>query len=232
MLKGSSCCQPSECWDYRLPTCCTCEPEESWSSAASTMDTTVGNGAGLRDESIANLLVFSFLHAHNNCNFHKELEALGQELPVGVCLEADHDDELQTDGNRASRLLYGGRREGDSENQEVIHSIACHLAEIGDELDRSIHPGLVSQLAMHFRNPSLSEEDRRHYLAAAVEKAMQTYATDMEQEKARLILAMLLVRKVADHTPSLLRGIFHTTVNFINQNLLTYMRDLIRNEMD
>ncbi|XP_004837651.1 BH3-interacting domain death agonist isoform X1 [Heterocephalus glaber] len=196
------------------------------------MDAKVGNGAGFRDESITNLLVYSFLHTRNNSNFHPELEALGQELPVGVCLEADHDDELQTDGNRGSRLLYGGRREGDSENQEIIHSIAWHLAEIGDELDRSIQPGLVNQLAMHFRNPGLSEEGRRHYLAATVEEVMQTYATDMEQEKAKLITAMLLVRKVADHTPSLLRDIFHTTVNFINQNLLTYMRDLIRNEMN
>ncbi|XP_021105208.1 BH3-interacting domain death agonist isoform X2 [Heterocephalus glaber] len=181
------------------------------------MDAKVGNGAGFRDESITNLLVYSFLHTRNNSNFHPELEALGQELPVGVCLEADHDDELQTD---------------DSENQEIIHSIAWHLAEIGDELDRSIQPGLVNQLAMHFRNPGLSEEGRRHYLAATVEEVMQTYATDMEQEKAKLITAMLLVRKVADHTPSLLRDIFHTTVNFINQNLLTYMRDLIRNEMN
>lgn len=61
---------------------------------------------------------------------------------------------------------------------------------------------------------------------------MQTYPTDMEDEKTMLILAMFLAKKVADHTPSLLREVFRTTVNFINQNLFTYVRNLVRNEMD
>ena len=58
---------------------------------------------------------------------------------------------------------------------------------------------------------------------------MQTYPKDMEKEKTMLMLAMLLAKKVADHTPSLLRDVFHTTVNFISQNLLTYVRNLVRN---
>lgn len=58
---------------------------------------------------------------------------------------------------------------------------------------------------------------------------MQTYPTDMEDEKTMLILAMFLAKKVADHTPSLLREVFRTTVNFINQNLFTYVRNLVRN---
>lgn len=51
----------------------------------------------------------------------------------------------------------------------------------------------------------------------------------MEREKTVLMLAMVLAKKVADHTPSLLRDVFRTTVNFINQNLLTYVRNLVRN---
>lgn len=179
------------------------------------------------------MLVFGFLQSYNNYNFHQELEALGQELPIGrVSLEGDRDNELQTDGNRASHL-YGGEIEADSESQEeVIQNIARHLAQMGDEMDRSIQPRLVSQLARQLRNPSLSEEDRRHCLAATLEEVMRAYPKDMEQEKATLIMAMLLAKKVADHTPSLLRDVFHTTVNFINQNLITYVRDLVRNEMD
>ncbi|KAM6170992.1 BH3-interacting domain death agonist [Erethizon dorsatum] len=194
------------------------------------MDAQVGNGAGLRDEHVTNLLLFGFLQSRNNCNFYQELKALGQELPVR--LEADRDDELQTDGNRASHL-YGGRREADSESQEeVIQHIAWHLALVGDEMDRRIQARVVSQLTAQLRDPSLSEEGRRHCLATTLKEVMQTCPTDMEQEKAMLIMTMLLARKVADHTPRLLRVIFHTAVDFINQNLLTYVRDLLRNERD
>lgn len=44
-----------------------------------------------------------------------------------------------------------------------------------------------------------------------------------------LLVTMLLARRVASHTPSLLRTVFHTTVNFINQNLLTCVRNLVGN---
>jgi hypothetical protein len=51
----------------------------------------------------------------------------------------------------------------------------------------------------------------------------------MENDKAMLIMTMLLAKKVASHAPSLLRDVFHTTVNFINQNLFSYVRNLVRN---
>uniref|UniRef100_A0A8P0PMX0 BH3-interacting domain death agonist n=1 Tax=Canis lupus familiaris TaxID=9615 RepID=A0A8P0PMX0_CANLF len=76
------------------------------------------------------------------------------------------------------------------------------------------------------------DEDRRKHLAAVLEQAMQTYPKDTEKEKTMLMLAMLLAKKVADHTPSLLCDVFHTIMNFISQNLLTYVRNLVRNEMD
>ncbi|XP_058415143.1 BH3-interacting domain death agonist [Diceros bicornis minor] len=194
------------------------------------MDSKVSNGSGLQDEHITNLLVFGFLQNCSNCHFYKELEVLGHELPAQVYLQGDHD-ELQTDGNRCSRFV--GRGETDSESQEeIIQDIARQLAQIGDRMDRSIHPRLVNNLAMQFMNVNLSEEDRRQCLTTALEQAMQTYPRDMEKEKTMLMLSMLLAKKVADHTPSLLRDVFRTTVNFINQNLLTYVRNLVRNEMD
>ncbi|KAM5126856.1 BH3-interacting domain death agonist-like [Callospermophilus lateralis] len=196
------------------------------------MDSEVSNGSGLRDEYITNLLVLDFLQSFSDCKFHQELRTLGQELPVRTYLEGEREDELQTDGNRAS--LFMGRIEADSESQEeVIQNIARHLAQVGDEMDRSIQPELVNELVARFMNTGLSEEvSRSNCLDTTLKAAMQTYPKDMENEKTMLIMTMLLAKKVANHTPSLLHDVFHATVNFINQNLFAYVRDLVRNEMD
>lgn len=66
-------------------------------------------------------------------------------------------------------------------------------------------------------------------MAKALDEVKTAYPRDMESEKAMLIMTMLLAKKVANHTPSLLHDVFHTTVNFINQNLLAYVRNLVRN---
>nr|XP_054325423.1 BH3-interacting domain death agonist isoform X1 [Pongo pygmaeus] len=195
------------------------------------MDCEVSNGSGLRDECITNLLVFGFLQSCSDNSFRRELDALGRELPV-LAPQWEGYDELQTDGNRSSHSRLG-RIEADSESQEdIIRNIARHLAQVGDSMDRSIPPGLVNGLALQLRNTSQSEEDRNRDLATALEQLLQAYPTDMEKEKTMLVLALLLAKKVASHTPSLLRDVFHTTVNFINQNLRTYVRSLARNGMD
>lgn len=55
--------------------------------------------------------------------------------------------------------LYSLPKHSDSESQEeVIQNIARHLAQVGDEMDQSIQPTLVRQLATQFMNVSLSEE--------------------------------------------------------------------------
>lgn len=54
----------------------------------------------------------------------------------------------------------------------------------------------------------------------------RTYPKGMEEEKDMLMFTMLLVKTVVNHTPFLLCDVFLTTVQFINQNLLTYMRNL------
>nr|XP_048300304.1 BH3-interacting domain death agonist [Myodes glareolus] len=196
------------------------------------MDSQVSNGSGLKADHITDLLVFGFLQ-NSKYNFGQELEALSQELPVQVYLDADFEDELQTDGSRASRSFYHGRIQPDSESQEaVIQNIARHLAQVGDEMDHRIQPTLVRRLAAQFRNASLSEEDRRNCLAKALDEMKTAFPRDMENEKAMLIMTLLLARNVANHAPSLLHDIFRTTVTFINQNLFTYVRNLLRNEMD
>ncbi|XP_054574636.1 BH3-interacting domain death agonist isoform X1 [Eptesicus fuscus] len=197
--------------------------------AACAMDPKGSNGSELQDERITDLLVFGFLQNCSNYNFQKELQGLGHDLYVPACLRENHDDELQTDGSQYSHFVLEGQ-ETDSESQdEIIQNIARQLAHIGDRMDRRIPPRLVNHLAIQFMNGNLSEEDRRECLAAALEQVMQTYPKDMEKEKTMLMLTMLLAKKVADHTPSLLRDVFRTTVNFINQNLLTYVRNLVRN---
>nr|XP_036870776.1 BH3-interacting domain death agonist isoform X2 [Manis javanica] len=206
------------------------ELEAGWNPGACAMDPQVSNGAGLRDEHFTELLVFGFLQNCSKCNFHNELELLGHDLPQHDHLQEEQQDELQTDGNRCS---YLGREERDSENlEEIIQDIARQLAQVGDRMDRSIHPALVDHLAVQFMNVSLLEEDRTRCLSAALEEVMQTCPKDLEEEKTVLLLAMMLAKKVADHTPSLLRGVFRTAVNFINQNLFTYVRNLVRNRMD
>ncbi|XP_074247163.1 BH3-interacting domain death agonist isoform X2 [Saimiri boliviensis] len=192
------------------------------------MDREVSNGSGLQDERITNLLVFGFLQSCSNHSFQAELEALGRELPHWE----EPDEELQTDGNRGSHA-HMGRIEADSESQEdIIRNIARQLAQVGDSMDRSIPPGLVNRLALQLRNAGRSEEDQRRDLASALEQLLQVHPMDMDKEKTMLVLALLLAKEVANHTPSLLRDVFRTTVNFINQNLRAYVRSLARNETD
>nr|XP_058937394.1 LOW QUALITY PROTEIN: BH3-interacting domain death agonist [Kogia breviceps] len=189
----------------------------------------VSNGASPQDERTTSLLVFGFLQSYPHSRCHQELEVLGHELAVRVA----HDDELQTDGNWCSHFRVEGAAETDSQTQEeVVRDIARQLAQVGDRMECSIRPGLVAGLAAQFRNTSLSEEERRRCLAVALEQLVQLCPADMDREKALLLLTMLVAKKVADHSPALLQDVFHTTVTFINQNLLAYVRDLVQNEMD
>ncbi|XP_072863185.1 BH3-interacting domain death agonist isoform X2 [Chlorocebus sabaeus] len=229
--------------------------------AAQAMDCEVSNGSGLRDECITNLLVFGFLQSCSDNSFRRELDALGRELPVPATqlgpelpvlatqqgpelpvLATQLGPELPVPATQLGPELpvpaaqweaYDELQTDDSESQEdVIRNIARHLAQVGDSMDRSIPPGLVNGLALQLRNTSRSEEDRNRDLATALEQLLQAYPTDMEKEKTMLVLALLLAKKVASHTPSLLRDVFQTTVNFINQNLRAYVRSLARNGMD
>lgn len=57
--------------------------------------------------------MFGFLQNCSNFGFHEELQALGHDLPVPACLWDNHDDGLQTDGNRcSSHLVLEGQGTG------------------------------------------------------------------------------------------------------------------------
>nr|XP_045380016.1 BH3-interacting domain death agonist isoform X3 [Camelus bactrianus] len=192
------------------------------------MDSKVSNGAGPQDERITSLLVFSFLQSCSPSSFRRELEALGHQLSMCTAL----DDELQTDGSQWSHPLGGAADTVSASQEEAIWDIARQLAQTGDTMGRSIHPGLIHGLAAQFTNGSLSEEDRRRGFATTLGQLLQACPADVDQEKTLLVLTMLLAKEVASHTPALLQDVFRTTVNFINQNLLTYVRNLVQNELD
>lgn len=72
-------------------------------------------------------------------------------------------------------------------------------------------------------------QDRRRCLAAALQQLTRLYPADVDREKTLLLLTLLVAKKVADHSPAVLQDVFHTTVTFINQNLLAYVRNLVQN---
>lgn len=60
-------------------------------------------------------------------------------------------------------------------------------------------------------------------MSEAVEGLARAIPSDMEREKATLVLAMVLTKKIANTMPSLLQRVFRTTVNYINHQLHNYI---------
>ncbi|NWW55044.1 BID protein, partial [Pedionomus torquatus] len=133
--------------------------------------------------------------------------------------------ELQTDGNRSGHLQNGelGELFGPEVNEEIVRIIAAQLAEIGDQFDKEIKARVVNDLVQHFLNENLSGEEITRRMSEAVEGLAQAIPSDMEREKALLVLAMVLTKKIANTMPSLLQRVFRTTVNYINQQLHSYI---------
>ncbi|NXO43642.1 BID protein, partial [Locustella ochotensis] len=127
------------------------------------------------------------------------------------------DDELQTDGNRSGHL-QNGEQGLSATDEEVIRTIAAQLAAIGDQFDRDIiQARVVNDLVQHFQNENLSIEEITLYMSRVVEELIRSIPPDMDQEKAMLVLAMLLTKKILNTVPSLLQRVINTTVNYMNQ---------------
>ncbi|NXY45860.1 BID protein, partial [Ceuthmochares aereus] len=131
--------------------------------------------------------------------------------------------ELQTDGNRSGHLQNGELGYGPEVDEEVVRIIAAQLAEIGDQFDKEIKARVVNDLVQHFLNENLSREEITRRMSEAVEGLTRAIPADMEQEKAMLVLAMVLTKKIANTMPSLLQRVFSTTVNYISQHLHNYI---------
>ncbi|KAM4901044.1 BH3-interacting domain death agonist [Sylvia borin] len=166
-------------------------------------------------------LLFTFLEVSSDCNFRDQLHSL-QSHQIMWC-RANDDDELQTDGNRSGHFQNGSA----PTNEEVIRLIAAQLAEIGDQFDREIQARVVNDLVLHFRNESLSNEEIMRHMSRVLGELVRSIPSDMEQERAMLVLAMLLAKKIMNTVPSLLQRVYNTTVNYMNQQFHDYIADML-----
>uniref|UniRef100_A0A8C0EMA2 BH3-interacting domain death agonist n=1 Tax=Bubo bubo TaxID=30461 RepID=A0A8C0EMA2_BUBBB len=175
-------------------------------------------------------LLYTFLEVSSDCKFKEELHSLQHQgivpLKGGYCF--DDEVELQTDGNRSGHLQNGELVFDPEVNEEVVRIIAAQLAEIGDQFDKEIKARVVNDLVQHFLNENLSGEEITQHMSAAVEGLARAIPSDMEQEKAMLVLAMVLTKKIANTMPSLLQRVFNTTVNYISQQLHNYIVRMLR----
>ncbi|KFQ21717.1 BH3-interacting domain death agonist, partial [Mesitornis unicolor] len=170
-------------------------------------------------------LLYTFLEVSPDCKFKEQLHSLQSQGTVSFLKGYCHEDELelQTDGNRSGHLQNGELVFDPEVNEEVVRIIAAQLAEIGDQFDKEIKARVVNDLVQQFLNENLSGEEITRRMSEAVEGLAQAIPSDMEQEKAMLVLAMVLTRKIANTMPSLLHRVFSTTVNYISQQLHNYV---------
>ncbi|NWW59909.1 BID protein, partial [Ifrita kowaldi] len=136
------------------------------------------------------------------------------------------DDELQTDGNRSGHFQNGELGLAPT-NEEVIRVIAAQLAEIGDQFNKEIQGRVVNDLAQHFLNENLSQEEIILRMSRVVRELTQAIPSDMEQEKAMLVLAMVLSKKIMYTVPSLLRRVYNVTLNYMNQQFHNYIVEMV-----
>ncbi|NXU62107.1 BID protein, partial [Horornis vulcanius] len=136
------------------------------------------------------------------------------------------DDELQTDGNRSGHFQNGELGLAPT-NEEVIRLIAAQLAAIGDQFDKEIQERVVNDLVQHFRNENLSREEITRHMSRAVGELIRSIPPDMEQEKAMLVLAMLLTKKILNTVPSLLQRVYNATLNYMNQQFHDYIVNMV-----
>ncbi|XP_005040439.1 PREDICTED: BH3-interacting domain death agonist isoform X1 [Ficedula albicollis] len=169
-------------------------------------------------------LLFTFLDASSDCQFKDQLHSL--HSPQIMSCQASDDDELQTDGNRSGHF-QNGELELPPTNEEVIRIIAAQLAEIGDQFDKEIQARVVRDLVQHFVNERLSREEITLHLSRAVNKLLTSIPSDMAQEKAMLVLAMVLTKKIVNTMPSLLRRVYDATVNYMNQQFHDYIVEML-----
>ncbi|NXX35903.1 BID protein, partial [Nicator chloris] len=136
------------------------------------------------------------------------------------------DDELQTDGNRSGHF-QNGELGLPPTHDDVIRIIAAQLAEIGDQFDKEIQGRVVNDLVQHFLNENLSREEITLHMSRAVRELTRYIPADMEQEKAMLVLAMVLTKKIVNTVPSLLHHVYNTTVNYMYQQFHNYIVDMV-----
>ncbi|KAH0617086.1 hypothetical protein JD844_028724 [Phrynosoma platyrhinos] len=166
------------------------------------------------------ILLYSFLQNSTDTHFLPELCALKNQLLPSRTLS--DDEELQTDGNR----LGTPQSREPVPDEEIFQIIGAQLAEIGDKLAAEMEPSIIHSLAQQFMTENMSKEEMTRQMSQAVQELLKRMPLDMEQEKAMLVIAMALAKKVANKVPALLQQVFSITVNYINRNLHDYVNNL------
>ncbi|KFP82303.1 BH3-interacting domain death agonist, partial [Acanthisitta chloris] len=172
-------------------------------------------------------LLYAFLDVSSDCKFKQQLPSLQSHVIMSRQMYCEDDFELQTDGNRSGHLQSNEGVYEPPVNEDVVRIIAAQLAEIGDQFDKEIQGQVVSDLARHFLNENLSREEIILHMSNTVKKLVQAIPSDMEQEKAMLVLAMVLTKKIVNTTPSLLQRVFSTAVNYINQQFHNHIAEMV-----
>ncbi|KAJ1166127.1 hypothetical protein NDU88_006536 [Pleurodeles waltl] len=180
------------------------------------------------------LVLLSFLQCRSCCDdeFTRELISLDSDVkaaslqfPQGLL-----DGDLQTDGNQYSRLGYRSNVPVEDTEADICITIARRLAVMGDEIDSKIHQDVINNVVQILLDEDLSPEDKDLRFCAVIDNLAVSVPAGIELEKAKLLLAMILARKVSHCVPGLLRRVFWSTVDFINRHLPSSINHLARQD--
>ncbi|KAK9400124.1 BH3-interacting domain death agonist [Crotalus adamanteus] len=171
---------------------------------------------------VACIVLYSFLENSSDVAFASKLSSLKKQLLAPKQSYTAYDDgELQTDGNSFGRV----EERALVADEEIFRKIGARLAVMGDKLAAEIEPSFVHNLAQQFMVENVPSQRIQH-LSLAVQNVMARMPRELELEKATLLAAMVLAKKVANVVPEILQQVFNTTVNYIDQNLHDYVNNL------
>ncbi|XP_078529755.1 BH3-interacting domain death agonist [Lissotriton helveticus] len=179
------------------------------------------------------LVLLSFLQCRScSDEFTRELNFLDSELKAANPPFPDGlmDGDLQTDGNQYSRPGYRSNLPVEDSEADVCITIAHRLALMGDEIDSRIQQEVVDNLVNILLDDNLSQEDKDVRFCTVIDNLVVNVPAGLELEKAKLLLAMILARKVSCCVPGLLRRVFWRTVDFINHHIPSSIDYLARQD--
>lgn len=104
----------------------------------------------------------------------------------------------------------------------------CGVSQPADQLLGCAESPLCPSCCTEIPLPS-TQEMMRH-ISRVLGELVQAIPPDMDQERAKLVLAMLLAKKIMNilnTVPSLLRRVYNTTANFMHQQFHDYIADMV-----
>ncbi|CAI9540819.1 unnamed protein product, partial [Staurois parvus] len=148
-----------------------------------------------------------------------------KEAVKSLVQNVDKDGHLEADGGLSFKeclMTDSGSHPGVDE--ELCRRIGAQLAELGDlfEKEALIKQEVVEGLVNQILDKSLTEARFQE----AVQSSLCKIPAGIEQEKASLVVAMMLTSKIGKSIPSLLQSCFTTAVSFIQDNYNAYIEGM------